>query len=178
VSAERSAVLAPPTPNEGERLVAFIERLYHFHFQSKRRERLFLGSIGFLVTSAVVRIITHMIRAGVGPIHNVSSGGVHIHHLVWGILLLLLVGYIWLAEVGVGWSWTAALTAVAFGAGAALTLDEFALWLNLRDVYWEEQGRESVNALFVFGGLLGMGAFGWSFLVSVARHLWIRLRPT
>lgn len=170
--------MAPPTPKEGERLLEFIQRLYHFHFQSRRKERLFLGSIGFLGTGLIVRVITHMIRAGVGPIHNVSSGGVHIHHLVWGILLLLLVGYIWLAEVGVGWSWTSALTAVAYGAGAALTLDEFALWLNLRDVYWESEGRESVNALLIFGGLLGMGAFGWSFLAGVARHLWTRLRPT
>jgi hypothetical protein len=176
VSAQRSGALAAPKPNEGERILGFIRRLYRFHFQNRRRERLFLASIGFLAAGAIVRGITHMIRAGIGPIHNVSSGGLHIHHLVWGILILLLVGYIWLAEVGVGWSWTSALTAIAFGVGAALTLDEFALWLNLRDVYWEEQGRESVNALFIFGGLLAMGAFGWPFLYSLARHLWKRMR--
>ena len=176
MSAQRSVVASAPTPNEGERLLAFISRLYHFHFQNRRRERLFLASIGFLAASTIVRGITHLIRAGIGPIHNVSSGGVHIHHLVWGILLLLLVGYIWLAEVGVGGSRTAALTAIAYGVGAALTLDEFALWLNLRDVYWEDLGRESVNALFIFGGLLGMGAFGAPFLVGVMRHLWTRLR--
>jgi hypothetical protein len=176
VSAQRSAVVAPPKQSEGERFAAFMRRLYHFHFQSKRRERLFFASIGFLATSLIVRGITHMIRAGVGPIHNISSGGLHIHHLVWGILLLLLVGYIWLAEVGVGWSWTSAVTAVAYGVGAALALDEFALWLNLRDVYWESQGRESVNALLIFGGLLGMGAFGGPFLFGLARHLWTRIR--
>jgi hypothetical protein len=170
------AAVAQPAPSEGERLLDFLRRLYRFHFQSRRKERLFLASIGFLVTSLVVRGITHMIRAGIGPIHNVSSGGVHIHHLVWGILLLLLVGYIWLAEVGVGWSWTSALTAVLYGVGAALALDEFALWLNLRDVYWEVQGQESVNALLIFGGLLGMGAFGGPFLYGMARHLWTRIR--
>jgi hypothetical protein len=103
---------------------------------------------------------------------------VHIHHLVWGILLLLLVGYIWLAEVGVSSSWASALTAIAYGVGAALALDEFALWLNLRDVYWEVQGRESVNALLIFGGLLGMGAFGGPFLFGLARHLWTRIKPS
>jgi hypothetical protein len=153
-----------------------VRRLYRFHFRSNRKERLFLASIGFLLTSLGVRAITHMIRAGIGPIHNISGSGVHIHHLVWGILLLLLVGYIWLAEVGVGWSWTSALTAVAYGVGAALALDEFALWLNLRDVYWEVQGQESVNALLIFGGLLGMGAFGGPFLYGMARHLWTRIR--
>src|SRR5579859_2771747 len=113
-----SAGVAQPAPNEGERITEFVKRLYHFHFQSRRRERLFLASIGFLASSLIVRGITHMIRAGVGPIHNVSSGGLHIHHLVWGILILLLVGYIWLAEVGVGWSWTSAATAIAYGVGA------------------------------------------------------------
>jgi hypothetical protein len=72
-----------------------LKRLYTFHFRNERRERLFLASVGFLVTFGVVRGITHLIRAGVGPFHNVTSGGLHIHHLVWGILLLLLVGYVW-----------------------------------------------------------------------------------
>src|SRR5207302_750578 len=81
------------------------------------------------------------IRAGIGPFHNVSAGGTHVHHLVWGIALLIAVGYVWLLEVGVGSSWIASLTAILFGVGAALTLDEFALWLNLQDVYWDRQGR-------------------------------------
>jgi hypothetical protein len=137
---------------------------------------MFIASIGFLATIGIVRLITHAIRAGVGPIHNVSAGGLHIHHLVWGILLLLLVGYIWLAEVGVAWSWTAALTALAFGVGAALTLDEFALWLNLRDVYWEKEGHESIQAILIFGSLLSVGAWGGPFLMGVGRHLWDRAR--
>ena len=104
-----------------------------------------------------------MIRAGIGPFHNVTSGGLHIHHLVWGILLLLLVGYVWLLEIGVGSSWMASLTAIAFGVGAALALDEFALWLNLSDVYWERQGRVSIDAVLIFGGLLSVGIWGWPF---------------
>jgi hypothetical protein len=151
-----------------------VKRLYSFHFRDERRERLFLTSVGFLVTVAIVRSITVMIRMGVGPVHNVTAGGLHIHHLVWGILLLLLVGFIWMLEIGVGSSWFASLTAVAFGVGAALALDEFALWLNLSDVYWQRQGRESLEALAIFGGLLGAGLFGWPFVrdltLLVTRH--------
>ncbi|TMC81474.1 MAG: hypothetical protein E6I53_14875 [Chloroflexi bacterium] len=148
-----------------------LKRLYQFHFRNERRERLFLASVAFLITFGVVRGITLMIRAGIGPVHNVSAGGLHIHHLVWGILLLIVVGYVWLLEVGVGSSWVASLTAIAFGVGAALTLDEFALWLNLSDVYWERQGRESIDAVLIFGGLLSAGVWGWPFLRGIADHL-------
>ena len=148
-----------------------LKRLYHFHFQDERRERLFLASVAFLVTFAIVRGITHLIRAGIGPFHNVTSGGLHIHHLVWGILLLLVVGYVWLLEIGVGSTWVASLTAIAFGVGAALTLDEFALWLNMQDVYWDRQGRESVDAVIIFAGLLSVGIWGWPFLRALTSLL-------
>ncbi len=145
--------------------------LYHFHFKDERRERLFLASLGFLVTFAIVRIITISIRAGVGPFHNVSAGGTHIHHLVWGILILIVVGYVWLFEVGVGSSWIASVTAIAFGVGAALTLDEFALWLNLQDVYWDRQGRQSIDAVVIFAALLSVGIWGGPFLRAVGGEL-------
>ena len=141
-----------------------LKKIYGFHFQNERRERLFLASIGFLVTFGIVRGITHLIRAGIGPFHNVSSGGLHIHHLVWGILLLLVVGYIWLIEEGITSSWLSSITAIAFGVGAALTLDEFALWLNLQDVYWTGPGRESIDAVVIFAGLLSVGVWGGPFL--------------
>ena len=143
-----------------------LQRLYSFHFRDEWRERLFLAWLGFGVTVGVVRTITAMIRAGVGPVHNVTAGGLHIHHLVWGILLLILVGLVWLLELGVGSNWVASLTAIAFGVGAALTLDEFALWLNLSDVYWQRQGRESLEALAFFGGILAAGIFAWPFLLD------------
>lgn len=155
-----------------------LKRLYQFHFQSERRERFFLASVAFFVTFGVVRTITHMIRSGVGPFQNVTAGATHIHHLVWGILLLLAVGFIWLSESGVGSSWTASITAILYGIGAALTLDEFALWLNLRDVYWESAGRASVDAVLLFGSLLSAGVWGGPFVAGVTRHLWRRTRPT
>jgi hypothetical protein len=148
-----------------------LKRIYHFHFQSERRERLFLASLGFLVTFATVRVITHLIRAGVGPFHNVSSGGLHIHHLVWGILLLLIVGYIWLIEQGTGSNWLASASAIAYGVGAALTLDEFALWLNLQDVYWTGPGRVSIDAVVIFAAGLSLGIWGGPFIREVAVHL-------
>ena len=156
--------------------MAALKRLYHFHFADERRERFFLASIGFLVTFGIVRGITHMIRAGVGPFHNVTAGATHLHHLVWGIVLLLIVGYVWLSEAGVGSSWTASITAILFGVGAALTLDEFALWLNLQDVYWQAAGRESVDAVVIFGAALSVGVWGRPFLGAVARHAWHRVR--
>jgi hypothetical protein len=148
-----------------------LKELYTFHFKSERRERLFLASVGFLLTFGIVRGITHLIRAGVGPIHNVNAGGLHIHHLVWGILILILVGYVWLIEQGVGSNWIASITALAFGVGAALTLDEFALWLNLQDVYWTGTGRESIDAVIIFISLLSVGIWGGPFLRAIAREL-------
>jgi hypothetical protein len=153
-----------------------LAQLYTFHFKSERRERLFLASIGFLLTFGIVRAITHLIKAGVGPFHNVvSSGGLHIHHLVWGILLILLVGYVWLIQEGTGQSrfpsWFSRATAIIYGVGAALTLDEFALWLNLQDVYWAGKGRESVDAVVIFASFLSVGIWGFPFLAGLAREL-------
>ena len=148
-----------------------LKRIYQFHFANVRRERLFLASIGFLVTFGVVRAITHLIRAGVGPFHNVTNGTLHIHHLVWGILLLLLVGYLWLIEAGTSSNWLSSVTAIAYGVGAALTLDEFALWLNLQDVYFAHAGRESIDAVVLFAALLSVGVWGGPFLGGVGRLL-------
>ncbi len=148
-----------------------LKRIYGFHFHNERRERLFLASLGFLITFGIVRGITHLIRAGIGPFHNVSTGGLHIHHLVWGILLLLVVGYVWLIEAGIGSNWLAGTTAFAYGVAAALTLDEFALWLNLQDVYWTGSGRWSIDAVVIFGAGLSVGIWGGPFLTSVASHL-------
>src|SRR5467141_2762224 len=161
---------ARESPSPGSFLRA-VRWLYRFHFQDERRERLFLASLGFLITFGIVRAITHMIRAGVGPFHDINSGTLHIHHLVWGILILLVVGYAWLIEKAVGSSWLASTTAIAFGVGAALTLDEFALWLNLRDVYWEQAGRASVDAVVIFASLLSVGIWGHPFLRAVTGEL-------
>ncbi len=152
-----------------------LKKVYQSRFPESRRERLFLASLGFFTTAVVVRAITVAIHHNIGPFHDVSMHGRHIHHLVWGILLLLLVGYTWLIELGTGAAsssrWSGRLTSMIYGVAAALTLDEFALWLNLRDVYWEREGRESYEALAVFGSLLAVGIFGRAFLHGAAREL-------
>ncbi len=116
-----------------------------------------LGS--FLVVFLVTRGITRLIRSGRGPFRDTSIGGVHVHHLVHGIVLMLVAGageFLYRPDG----AWQIVL-AVAFGAGAALTLDEFALWLHLEDVYWTDRGRLSVDAVLVVaavGALLVLGA--------------------
>lgn len=161
-------------------LVAIVSRtrlrdIYKHQLGESRRERLFLASIGFFTAVIVVRGITIAIHNDIGPFHNVSMHGRHIHHLVWGILLLLLVGYSWLVEIGTGsqssWRWAGRATSMLYGVAAALTLDEFALWLNLSDVYWQRQGRESYEAMAFFGGLLCVGIFGAPFLRGIGREI-------
>jgi hypothetical protein len=103
--------------------------------------------LAFVVTFGVTRLITNLIRRGRGPFRDVSVGGVHVHHQVWGIFLLLGVGTVELAYRPAS-PWLEVL-AVLFGVGAALTLDEFALWLRLDDVYWGPEGRRSVDAVLL-----------------------------
>ena len=101
----------------------------------------------FLLTFLATRFVTRMIRLGRGPFRDVRLGSVHVHHEVYGIFLLLGAGT---AEFAYRppTPWVEVL-AVLFGMGAALTLDEFALWLHLDDVYWSRQGRSSVDAVLV-----------------------------
>jgi hypothetical protein len=153
--------------------------LYAHHFKNARHERMFLASLAFFVAFAVIRTVTHLIRAGRGPFHDVvTKGGGHVHHLVWGILLLLGVGYLWLLQIGTGEPaarpWASPLTALLFGVASALTLDEFALWLTFRDVYWEREGRLSIDAVVLFGSLLSIAMWGGAFLRDLVR-LWGRL---
>src|SRR5262245_49021636 len=93
---------------------------------------------------------------------NVSVGGAQVHHLVWGIILLLVNGYIAIAiDPNSPWD---RVVAVLFGIGTGLTLDEFALWLNLKDVYWEKEGRKSIDAVIIalaISGLLLISLRSW-----------------
>ena len=148
----------PPTP-------ARIKHLYGKHFSDRRKERRLLSAGSFFVTFASVRAITHAIRAERGPFRNITPGGRHIHHMTFGICGLLAVGYLWMLEIGVvEGRWASRVTATAFGTGAALTLDEFALWLNLTDDYWTSQGRESIDAVTLFGSLLVLSSISRGFI--------------
>jgi hypothetical protein len=101
----------------------------------------------FLLTFLLTRTVTRLIRAGKGPFRDVSPGGVHIHHVVPGVVLTVIGGF---GAVGSGrYGVAASVCAVIFGLGAGLVLDEFALILHLDDVYWTEQGRKSVEAVII-----------------------------
>lgn len=138
--------------------------LIHTGIPDRPHRRLFLASVSFFVTFLGVRLLVAAITHHIGPFGWVEVGGRHIHHLVWGILILLAVGYAWLAEAGSGSTPTSIfvgrLLAILYGVGAALTLDEFALWLNLANVYWSPQGRESIDAVILFGAALAVGTWG------------------
>jgi hypothetical protein len=140
------------------------------------RRRMFIASVSFAVTFIGVRVLVSLIRHDEGPFNWVLVGGRHIHHLVWGILILLLVGYGWLADLGRNHTplsiFFSRLMSVSYGVGAALTLDEFALWLSLDpNAYWSRQGRLSIDAIILFGSLLAMGAWGAPFFRGLHR-LW------
>lgn len=142
--------------------------ILHRGLPDRRRQRLFVASVSFFATFLGVRLLVWCITHHIGPFGYVEMGGHHIHHLVWGILLLVLTGLATLAEVGTSddptdrtssiLSW---LLALLYGIGAALTLDEFALWVNLDAMaYWSRQGRESIDAVVLFGSILAISAWG------------------
>lgn len=127
------------------------------------RQPLLVLLVAFVVTFLVVRLITRLIRAGKSPLGNVSAGGLHVHHVVPGIILLFVGATLAVADIefrGAGY-----VAAVLVGVGGALVFDEFALVLHLDDVYWSEDGRKSVEAVTLFGALmlavlLGLSPFG------------------
>jgi hypothetical protein len=143
--------------------LASISSAYQEGIVDTGREAQFLFFVAFLFTFGFIRTSTHMIRAQVSwwP-GNVEVGGTHIHHLVWGICLMMITGYIGVT-IAPDSPWQAIL-AILFGVGMGLALDEFALWLDLKDVYWSKEGRTSIDAVIVaaaLGGLLLVGFRAW-----------------
>lgn len=121
---------------------------------------LLLALTAFVLTFVVTRVITRLIRAGKGPFGNVSSGGLHIHHVVPGVVMTVIGGFGAVASARHGFG--SAAFAVVFGIGAGLVLDEFALVLHLDDVYWTEAGRKSVEAVVLTAALVGLMLVGFS----------------
>jgi hypothetical protein len=122
-----------------------------FDHADQRAGLILLGSM--LLSFGFIRFSTRMIRAQVKwwP-GNVTPGGLHIHHLVFGIVLMMLAGFVnFVIQPYSPWF---EILAGVFGIGMGLTLDEFALWLYLDDVYWSEEGRSSVDAV-VFAAIIG-----------------------
>ncbi len=150
-----------------------LAELYREHVIEKKREPRFLIAVSYLIAIGVVRFITHSIKNHwfTFIFRDVAgSGGAHFHHFAIGILILLAVGYIAVAfnpeREGVQRT-----LAILFGIGAALVLDEFALWLIFKDVYWGAQGRFSVDAVLIVGSLITIIATGRGLLLEVGHDM-------
>jgi hypothetical protein len=127
----------------------------------------FLFFVALLGTFGFIRTSTYMIHKQVKwwP-GNVSVGGTHVHHLVWGIFAMMIFGYIGIVfQPDSPWR---EIIAVLFAIGMGLTLDEFALWLELKDVYWTQEGRKSVDAMIVAGCVVGALTVGFSAWIKLA----------
>jgi hypothetical protein len=150
-----------------DRFFGDIELAYQTHIEAPGKEYHFLILVSFLLSWGFIRGSAHMIRAQVSwwPGNVQTKGGTHIHHLVWGILLLLSMGYLGIS-FNLDSPWIE-LVAVGFGIGMGLTLDEFALWLNLQDVYWSAKGRQSIDAVVVTACLLVIALLGLQFFIDV-----------
>jgi hypothetical protein len=145
---------------------AHFRGLWSRHFEDSARERAFLSAVGFNVGFLSCRVITHAIRAGVGPFRNMSAGGRHLHHSTFGIFGLIGIGYAWSYQWAIGTPdqhpLPSRVSATLYGIATALTLDEFALWFDLHDDYWTPAGRKSVDAAALFGSLATAGVVGRS----------------
>jgi hypothetical protein len=157
----------PPSPRALRR-----RRIEAYRHLDRKSQIALVSWTAFTATFTGVRALTWAIRNEVGPFRNVSLGGAHIHHYMWGILLLGTSGGAALAMPPTEDS-TTTLAAV-YGVGAALVVDEFALLLDLEDVYWAKQGRISVDigvgVIAVLGSYLGAAPF-WRYLAKPGRDL-------
>lgn len=140
------ANLAPPP--------SVVRRAYHEELSPGQRSAL-LSWLAFTVTFTGLRALTYSIRAGEGPFRDVSIGGKHLHHYMWGIGLLAGVGAV--AVRGEERHRRHPVVAVSYGSGLALIVDEFALLLDLKDVYWTRQGRISID--IGIGGIATTGSY-------------------
>lgn len=149
-------------PKPGEVKEAFHQELH------PQRQSAVISWVAFTTTFATVRTITHLIRAGRSPLRNLSVGGRHLHHYLWGILLVASVGGI--ALRGEDKLRRHPLVATAYGSGLALIVDEFALLLDLEDVYWAKQGRSSVDLGIGLMAVTGSTLAGWPVLRRLVRN--------
>ena len=141
-------------------LANFVSDAWQHHLVDHDRQGVFLVLVGFLGSFAFIRMSTRLIRKEVSwwPGNVESESGVHVHHLVFGIITMMAAGTLGFAALG--HSPYAEICAFFFGVGAGLTIDEFALWVYLEDVYWAEEGRSSIDATVIAASLIGLVVLG------------------
>lgn len=154
---------------------------FRLEFVAPGRQPLMWCLIAFILTFFITRSITRYIRATAGrtgprkwwqPRNISGKGGTHIHHAVFGVILVLLSGVAMISMAVDGGVREFTVAAVFFGIGAALVLDEFALILHLEDVYWSEDGRTSVDAVFVAVAVAGLLVMGFNPLSLFDVGIW------
>ena len=149
--AEKDGAAAAATLGPGSRMIsASIFSDFWNQLVEHDEQGLFLVLTGFILSFAFIRMSTRLMRSDRVPWWPgsvVSDGGVHLHHLVFGIVTMMIAGT--LGFVALGHSPYAEICAFLFGVGSGLTIDEFALWVYLDDVYWAEQGRSSIDATVI-----------------------------
>ncbi|MCU1677115.1 MAG: hypothetical protein JWM93_1873 [Frankiales bacterium] len=149
---------------------ALRERLHAVYDEEVDRTHrsLLVAWVAFGVTFGLLRLLTYAIHHGVGPFGDISIGGAHLHHYVWGIGLLMLVGLVSLIVDTPAYNpWLG----LAYGIGCALVIDEFALLLDLRDVYWSAEGRISVDAALLVMVVLGVYVTASAFWRRASREV-------
>lgn len=140
---------------------SFIADYWQDHILANNRQGVFLVLVGFILSFAFIRMSTRLMRSPKVPWWPgsvVSDSGVHLHHLVFGIVTMMIAGTLGFAAHGES-PW-AEICGFLFGVGAGLTIDEFALWVYLDDVYWAEEGRSSIDATVIAAALIGLVVLG------------------
>jgi hypothetical protein len=139
---------------------SFITDFWNDQLVAHDRQGVFLVLVGFVGSFAFIRMSTRMIRAEVSwwPGNIESESGLHVHHLVFGIITMMVAGTIGFAAFG--HSPLTEICAFFFGIGVGLTIDEFALWVYLEDVYWAQEGRSSIDATVIAAALIGLIVVG------------------
>jgi hypothetical protein len=140
---------------------SIFSEFWNEHILAHNRQGVFLVLVGFVLSFAFIRMSTRLMRSPKVPWWPgsvVSDSGVHLHHLVFGIVAMMIAGTLGFAAHGES-PW-AEVCAFFFGVGAGLTIDEFALWVYLDDVYWAEEGRSSIDATVIAAALMGLVVVG------------------
>jgi hypothetical protein len=163
---------APQRQTEAGRLATRVHDAY-VEEVDRTHQSLLAAWVAFGVTFGFLRALTYAIREELVPWGNVELGTVHVHHYVWGVALLLVVGLVSLIVDTPKYNpWLG----LVYGVAAALVIDEYALLLNLRDVYWQEEGRVSVDVALGTIAALGVYLTAASFWRRLGRELVASLR--
>lgn len=158
------------------RYIDRIRKIYNKYIKDRNEEPRFLIILSFFLAFVIARLLVYNIQYQIFPIanSNIVIHQIHIHHLVFGISLLLIAGFIRIPQFGTS---LIRLSSVFYGIGAALTLDEFSIWLRLNpNAYFGKAGRQSIDVVVIFFLLLltslWHGAFWRKIFNFTIKYIW------